>query len=365
MEHIEIDATIKDEIYECDHTFWDFVDMYKLELILALVIVVAVVVVIAIIVVKSFEKKHNIIRQQEERVIVLQQKRYQMIIDNSDEMLYEISMLGDACISSEKIKEKFGWEIPKRVDNLSIRKLSEILHVHPDDEDLFYSSTEGLVADKRSKEILIRLGKQDGSYIWCNVIYFPVLDDENNMASIVGKIVDVDSSVKEKLKLELQSRTDGLTGLLNKQTFEDETTKYIQDNTAVSSAFIFVDMDFFKTINDQLGHSMGDQVIKDTAIKLQVIFANCDLVSRFGGDEFCIFVKDIPAETLVDKLNFAIDKLADVYSNNGIRIQLTGSIGATYCSNPNVDYEQLFACADKALYEAKKNGRNQFVLTYI
>ncbi len=365
MENIEVNATFDEEIYECNHTFWDFVSMYKLELILALVIVVAAVSVIAVIVVKSFKKKHNIIRQQEERVIILQQKRYQMIIDNSDEMLYEISMQGDACISSEKIKEKFGWEIPKRVEDLSIRKLSDILHVHPDDEDLFYSSTEGLVAEKRSKEILIRLGKGDGSYLWCNVIYFPVLDDQNNMASIVGKIVDVDSSVKEKLKLELQSRTDGLTSLLNKQTFEADTIKYIKDNTAVSSAFVFVDMDFFKTINDQLGHSMGDQVIRDTAIKLQVIFANCDLVSRFGGDEFCIFVKDIPAETLLDKLNFAIDKLSDVYSNNGIRVQLTGSIGAAYCSDPTVDYGQLFACADKALYEAKKNGRNQFVLKYI
>lgn len=365
MENMEIDSTIKEDIYECNHTFWDFLDMYKLELILALVIVVAIVVVVAVMAVRSFKKKYNVIRQQEERIMVLQQKRYQMIIDNSDEMLYEISMQGDACISSDKIMEKFGWFIPKRVDNLSIRKLSEILHVHPDDEDLFYSSTEGLVADKSSKEILIRLGKMDGTYIWCNVIYFPVLDDSNNVASIVGKIVDVDSSIKEKMQLQLQSRTDGLTGLLNKQTFEEETVKYIMTNTAVSSAFIFVDMDFFKNINDSLGHNMGDQVIKNTAIKLQVIFANCDLVSRFGGDEFCIFVKDIPLETLLDKLRFAVDKLADVYTYNGVRVKLTGSIGAAYCADASVRYEQLFSTADKALYEAKRRGRNQFVISQI
>jgi len=303
--------------------------------------------------------------KDEERRLILQQKRYRMILDNSDELFYEISLSGEPCIATEKIKEKFGWDIPRIVDALSVRTLSEILHVHPDDEEQFFSSTEGLISNKEVKDLQIRLGKTDGSYIWCRVMYLPVIDEDNNMVSIVGKIEDVDSTVRENQNLKMKTRMDSLTGLLNKKTFEDEVREYIDENTAISAAFIFVDMDYFKNVNDLLGHIMGDQVIKDTAVKLQVIFANCDLVARFGGDEYCVFVKDIPLDTLADKLNFAIDKLSDVYTNNGIRVKLTASIGAAYCSSPGIGYDSLLEKADRAVYQAKENGRNQYVIGYL
>lgn len=360
MDNLIVRETMK---HHYEYTFCDFLYMYRISIIVVAVLFLAVL--ITMISMYKLKKKHEEQRRAEERNIILQQKRYKMIIDNSEELIYEISLFGEPCIASEKIKEKFGWDIPKQVDNLSIRTLSEILHVHPADEDQFYSSTEGLVANKEVKELLIRLGKANGTYIWCNVIYLPIIDDDGNMVSIVGKIVDVDDSVREKKRLEFKSRTDSLTGLLNKKTFEDETRNYIEENTAVSSAFIFVDMDFFKNVNDLLGHVMGDQVIKDTAVKLQVIFANCDLVARFGGDEYCIFVKDIPSDTLVDKLNFAIDKLSDIYTNNGARVSLTASIGAAYCSSPSIGYDQLLECADKAVYRAKEEGKNRYIITYM
>ena len=121
-------------------------------------------------------------------------------------------------------------------------------------------------------------------------------------------------------------------------------------------------MDHFKELNDNRGHSVGDIAIKDTANKLQVIFANYDLVARFGGDEFCVFVKNIPMETLVDKLNFALDKLKATYENEACIVKLTASIGAAYCFVDKIDYETLLECADTAVYEAKKLGRNQFVI---
>ncbi len=348
--------------HQYEYTFFDVMYLYRYTLVIGGVLLV--IMIAANVTIARLKKRNAEHRRQEEKKLILQQKRYKMIIDNSDEMIYEISLLGESGIASDKIKQKFGWDIPRTVDNLSIKTLSEILHVHPDDSEQFYSSTEGLMINKEVKELQIRLGKSDGTYLWCKVIYLPIIDD-GEMVSIVGKIEDVDDSVREKKRLEIKSRTDSLTNLLNKRTFEDEVQAYIEENTAVSSAFIFVDMDFFKNVNDLLGHVMGDQVIKDTAVKLQVIFANCDLVARFGGDEYCIFVKDIPSETLADKLNFAIDKLSDVYTGNGIRVSLTASIGAAYCSNPNVGYVELLECADKAVYQAKENGRNRFVISYL
>lgn len=308
-------------------------------------------------------RKHNKNKlAEEEKRLILQQRRYQIVIDNSGEMMYEISLNNDTCISTDKIREKFGWDIPRQVDNLDVRKLFEILHVHPEDEELFYHSTSGLVTNKMAKEIIVRMCKTDGSYIWCKIIYIPLLDENNNMVSIVGKIEDVDEEVREKERLEQQSRTDGLTGLMNKLTFEEETMKFLMSNITTGSALLFIDMDHFKDVNDRFGHSMGDRAIRDIALKLQVIFANCDLVSRFGGDEFLIFVKNIPRDTLLDKLAWAVEKLKETYSNGVDTVNLSASIGVAYCMADKVAYSTLLEAADNSLYAAKELGRCRYII---
>ncbi len=307
---------------------------------------------------KKFKKQS----MSEEEKLLLQQRRYQIILDNSEEMLYEISLKDETCISTDKIRQKFGWDIPKSVDKLDINRLFAILHIHPEDESQFFHSTSGLITNKQSRELLIRMQRIDGVYLWCKLTYLPLLDKAGNMVSIVGKIDDVDAEVKEKERLELQSRTDGLTGLINKQTFEEEVIKFLISNVTMGSALVFIDMDHFKEVNDKFGHSMGDRAIRDTALKLQIIFANCDLVSRFGGDEYCIFVKNIPRDTLIDKLAWAVEKLKETYSDGDTVVHLTASIGVAYCMADKADYMTLLEAADNSLYAAKEMGRSRYII---
>ena len=165
--------------------------------------------------------------------------------------------------------------------------------------------------------------------------------------------------------LRLKSRTDPLTGLLNKVAFKKNTEEYLETNSTKNAAFLFVDMDHFKDVNDKLGHDMGDEVIKDTARKMQLLFANFDLVSQFGGDEFCVFVKDIPKETLIDKLQFANNKMKEVYTSGDKKVELSASIGVAYCLKDGVTYDELFEVADRAVYEAKDQGRDCFIIKEI
>ena len=211
-------------------------------------------------------------------------------------------------------------------------------------------------------EQILRLGKTNGEYIWCRVYRTLLMDENNNVVSILGKIVDVDEEVKEKRQLEHKSRTDMLTGLLNKQTFEKEVREYVENNTAANSCFIFIDMDHFKDINDKFGHSVGDKVIKEVAKKIQLLFANFDLVGRFGGDEFCIFVKDIPRDTLIDRLRFAVKKMEQEYEHDANVVKLSASIGAAYCKRVHISYKELMDVADAAAYQAKDNGRNCYII---
>lgn len=301
------------------------------------------------------------IQEEEARLKELQQKRYQTIIDCSDDMIYEISVDGKSKMSSEKIKEKFGWEIPLSEQTLDSKRVMEILHVYPEDEAIFHQTELGTGRDAFDN-LTLRLCKADGTPVWCHVSRTVLWDKNNNPISILGKIVDVDDDVKEKQKLERRSRTDLLTGLLNKQTFEKEVRKYVENNDSTNCCFVFLDMDHFKEINDKFGHSMGDHVIKETAKNIQLLFANFDLVGRFGGDEFCVFVKDIPEETLVDRLSFAVKKMEKEYTQDGKSVTISASIGAAYCTRQNSSYQELMEMADAATYEAKANGRNGYVI---
>ncbi|MGN0350725.1 MAG: diguanylate cyclase domain-containing protein [Roseburia sp.] len=358
----EMDSMIVTETmqHRYQYTLADFCYRYRFAVGISVVFLVSAFG--AVLYILTLKERTNLLQKEEESRLLLQQKRYQLVMDHSDDMIYEISLKEESWISSMRIKEKFGWEIPKKIEALNVENIMKILHVHPEDEPIVKNAFHHVIEEKKSGEKRLRIQTQEGDYIWCEVTCLPFLDEENRLVSIIGKIEDVDHEVREKEKLEIQSRTDGLTGLLNKKTFIEETTHYLEEHSAVATGLIFVDLDHFKDVNDTLGHAMGDYAIQKSGQKLQVIFANYDLVSRFGGDEFCIFVKDIPIETFHDKLGWAVDKLTEVYENTEDHVKVTASIGAVYCQKEKADYPTLFKLADEAVYEAKRKGRNRYIL---
>ena len=162
---------------------------------------------------------------------------------------------------------------------------------------------------------------------------------------------------------EIKSNTDEATGVLNKTAFLKTASDMLCSDTAHKTVLVFVDLDNFKNVNDTLGHLIGDIVLKDTARKLQKVFRNADIIGRFGGDEFCIFLHNIPKEKLRQRLDEVLRELKAVYSAGSYSIKVTASIGAVYCTdNYNMNIETLLNLADQAAYEAKRNGRNQYVI---
>lgn len=358
---VEIDSIVMRETVENKYevNFLDFLYSYRIT-ITVVSIAVAMILLVAIFY-RREQKNFDRIREEENRLKEVQQKRYKTILDCSDDLIYEISLAGASSISSEKIKEKFGWEIPREAQVASMARAIEILHVYHEDEIIFCQSQLGN-GEGTFDDLTLRLCKADGTPIWCRVSR-TVLTDKNNVPiSILGKIVDVDEEVKEKISLEKKSRTDLLTGLLNKQAFEKEVRDYVEAHPSESACFVFIDMDHFKEINDKFGHSVGDQVIRETAKKIQLLFANFDVVGRFGGDEFCVFVKDIPRDTLIDRLKFAVKKMEQEYTYEGGSVRISASIGAAYCRKNSVGYKELMDAADAAAYQAKDNGRNCYII---
>lgn len=159
--------------------------------------------------------------------------------------------------------------------------------------------------------------------------------------------------------IENQRDTDELTGLLNKAAFIRSAKKYL--NSTNTGILIMLDLDYFKQINDTYGHFVGDKVLKKVAGCIQKVFRSSDLMGRFGGDEFLIFMiganqKNIArmrCEQLLELLN-KTPILTDEPENSGF---IRSSIG--FAVFEETDFETLFKNADTALYKAKNSGKNK------
>lgn len=168
---------------------------------------------------------------------------------------------------------------------------------------------------------------------------------------------------KSRMLFEKRAQTDDLTGLLNKNAFCQSVTNTIKENPSESMALIFLDLDHFKDINDSLGHLMGDSVIKDTGKKLQSVLRNSDTIGRFGGDEFCALLRNITYSSFTLRLDEILTSLRTSYSKNSETIFITASIGAVFCERAdNVSLNTLFELSDQAVYKAKSDGRDRYII---
>ncbi len=156
---------------------------------------------------------------------------------------------------------------------------------------------------------------------------------------------------------------DYLTGLYNRRYFFKHMNSYINEiaHTGEEYAAAMIDIDFFKKINDTYGHDVGDQVIVSLSEILRTNSSHKDIVARFGGEEFCIVLKDIDetaASTILERLRTTVES-AVFRTEKDENIQFTISIGVAFSSEGSL--EDIINQADMMLYKAKQNGRNQVV----
>lgn len=163
--------------------------------------------------------------------------------------------------------------------------------------------------------------------------------------------------------LRQMSAADDMTGLLNKTTLEFSVEDYLRRRVPGESfALAVIDLDSFKLINDQYGHSMGDSVLIAFASLLQHVFPpGADtLTGRFGGDEFVVLLKNASSAEAVE-IQFT-DLLKRTAERSQFDFPISCSIGVTLSNQDNLSFTQAFLSADRALYTAKARGRNQLCI---
>ena len=164
---------------------------------------------------------------------------------------------------------------------------------------------------------------------------------------------------RQNKSLEQKADTDLLTELYNKIATEREIKEYINANPQKKAIFFLIDIDNFKKINDSMGHAFGDEVLRTIGTRLKVEFRKSDIIGRVGGDEMVLFLKNIPDDSILQK---EIERVANFYQNievgEYVKYKVTASIGTAIYPEQGTDFHSLYTEADRALYRAKKRGKN-------
>ncbi len=178
--------------------------------------------------------------------------------------------------------------------------------------------------------------------------------------SATKRLADAASEKKvQEQRIHHQAYHDGLTGLPNRVSFQDQCKALSADANPKPWGLLFIDLDRFKPINDSLGHSVGDIVLMKAATRIGASMRTEDNVFRVGGDEFVVLVQTDDLQALEVASRRIIATLAKPFNIDGLEIALSASVGIARWPADSESLDQVVGCADLAMYSAKRAGANQ------
>ncbi|MDB5817904.1 MAG: hypothetical protein JWQ11_1544 [Rhizobacter sp.] len=195
--------------------------------------------------------------------------------------------------------------------------------------------------------------------------YVPHFGADGRVLGLYALSTDVTELKANARKLEQLARSDTLTGLPNRLSFDERLPEALARGrrSGLGIAVLFVDIDHFKQVNDRFGHATGDALLKTFAFRLKEGVRETDTVARLAGDEFVLILEglhdDREASAMAAQVLGAICKPAVC---NGAEIDMSASVGVAWCGDCRTDADEILARADRALYQSKEAGRRTFRL---
>lgn len=236
--------------------------------------------------------------------------------------------------------------------------------IFSDDLPLYNELFKRLLNEQDVHEETISIKKIDEEqYRHYSCTMFPLKNRKGKIIKALCIATDIEESYNEKIKLQEQIEYDNFTGLLNRLFFEKKVKECLNKFEKKDRAIlILLDIDGFKSINDILRHSFGDEVIKYTANVLKETFRKTDLIARLGGDEFLIWVEKIGnLDMIEERLNALQTELAKKLLPGTKNRYLSASIGVVLVRKGDT-YESLYNSADDAMYTSKRAGRGLYTI---
>ncbi|MDR3597637.1 diguanylate cyclase domain-containing protein [Clostridium sp.] len=291
----------------------------------------------------------------------LSEERYRIITSQTDDIIFEWNVKDDTVFYSGNWENKFDR---KSSFTEITRKIYETHYIYVDDTKIFSEMLNDIVKGEKYREAEIRMKKCKGIYIWCKIRITAIFDANDNISKAIGVIINIDKEKNEAEELLLKAQTDSLTGLYNKGTTQTMVEDYIKnENSQVKGALLLIDLDNFKSINDNLGHLAGDFVLTNMSSMLLNIFKEDSIIGRIGGDEFIIFLKNIDSEELIcEKAEELVKGFRTNFTKEFSNYKVSGSIGIAKYPEHGTSFERLYTNADKAAYLAKNKGKDNYCI---
>ena len=289
----------------------------------------------------------------------LNESRYRLLVENQRDLVVSFDPQLQLTFVSDNYCQTFG------------RSREELLSgsffplVHHGDRDSVQASLEALFSPPYSTDHEERALTVDG-WRWFHWSDRALLDENGEVVEIVAVGRDVTERKRQEERLNWLAQHDGLTHLPNRTFFEEHCVRALARarRSGECLAFLFIDLDHFKAVNDELGHSVGDAMLQAAAQRLQGMVREQDTVTRLGGDEFMILLEDIAerddARLVAEK---ALNALSRPYEIEGHSIRCGASAGVAIYPDDGNDVAGLVEKADAAMYQAKRQGRGRIAFT--
>lgn len=205
--------------------------------------------------------------------------------------------------------------------------------------------------------------RKDGSHFLRFLSVSTTYHEDGSVQSRVGLFSDITRRHESEELIWRQANFDALTGLPNRSMFHDRLEQVIKKahRHQERAALLFLDLDFFKEVNDTLGHAMGDKLLQEAARRVRNCVRESDTVARLGGDEFTVILDEVNAASPVERVASDILRaLAEPFQLGLEQVYVSASIGITFYPEDGTEIDTLLKNADQAMYAAKAQGRNRF-----
>jgi diguanylate cyclase (GGDEF)-like protein/PAS domain S-box-containing protein len=289
---------------------------------------------------------------------------FQFLAENSADLICRARMDQVIEYLSPSSVELLGWTPEERIGG----KVSEL--IIPEDLPVFEQAYQSLLTGEDTVSAAVRMRRKNGSTVWMEANARLVRDPATNKPSAAVVIMrDITERKTLEEKLSTLARTDGLTGILNRRAFDEalrrEWKRTLRQGSLIS--LLLLDIDQFKLFNDRYGHQAGDDCLRAAAATITASVRATDIVARYGGEEIAIILPSTGASggiEAAEKIRAAIQTMQ--FTNDAHPAGegwITASIGVATALG-QVDGtipmpEALLRLADKALYKAKRAGRNR------
>jgi len=316
----------------------------------------------------ELDKLHRMAKQEKKNAEEAN-SRLQVLLNSAGEGVLGIDLEGNITFANPKSCELLDIDhealISSNLQDFFVFEVNEVLaNTDEQNSDVSWKASKIITSENSfnlSSNERWKTAKGDKFYV-------EYTSDEavNSKGLVIGGVVvfqNITQRKKTEQKLHYLANYDSLTDLSNRAYFYDSLNKAIlrTKRSNLTLAVLFIDLDHFKFVNDQYGHDTGDALLQYVSIMLRSSVREGDLVARLGGDEFAIILYDIESSIGVVKVAEKIlSKVSEPVDIEGIKLNVSVSIGIAYFEQQTMDIDDLLKAADTAMYGAKTNGRNNF-----